>query len=196
MFKPVRNKFSSMPFIPYNIVEYLALDVEAENLWKLLKYSTYDCLSKPNLTLDEKLGMLCKNEDRQEDYSLFLSPLVENMIPEEKPILKIYKIITGFENNTEGLFGVANYRFDILYGGKMGIIEYQNTPCNRGDTIEMELIKSLNGADIKSGGGFMEFNPKLSRNCGSVLNLGNQTTYVGTSVVMAIRVVDLNDTGC
>ena len=38
------NDFLSMPYIPYRIIEYLAYN--NENLWKILKYNTYDCLSQ------------------------------------------------------------------------------------------------------------------------------------------------------
>ena len=196
MNRPMRNKFTTMPFIPYNIIEWLALDSGAENVWKILKYPTYDCLSKPNLTLDEKMELLCVNNNNQQDYNIFLNQLVENMIPEEKTILKIYKVQTGFESGTGGLFSVGSYRFDILYGGKMGTIEYQKTPCNRGDVLEMELLKSLNGADIKGASGYLEYNPILSRNCGSNLNLGNHTTYIGTSIIMAVRLVNFDDNQC
>ena len=34
------NKYISMPYIPYRIIEYLANN--NENLWKILKYNTYD----------------------------------------------------------------------------------------------------------------------------------------------------------
>ena len=47
------NNFVSMPYIPYRIVEYLAYN--NENLWKILKYNTYDCLSKNDLTFEEKM---------------------------------------------------------------------------------------------------------------------------------------------
>jgi hypothetical protein len=194
--KQLRNSFNTMPFIPYNIIEYLALDPNAKNLWKAIKYPTYDCLSQSDLSLEDKLNLICLNQSDQENYSIFLNSLVENMIPDEKPILKVYKVQTGFDSNVSGKFSVGSYRFDILYGGKIGTIEYQATPCNRGDFIEMEILKSLNGAEIKGGAGFMEFTTALSRNCGSFLNLGNSTTYVGTSLIMAIRLVNLIDTRC
>jgi hypothetical protein len=194
--KQLRNTFNTMPLIPYNILQYLMTDNGAENFWKALKYPTYDCLSKPNLTLDEKSDLVCFNQTNQENYSIFLTQIVENMIPDEKPILKIYKIKTGFESVTNGKFSIGDYRFDILYGGKIGVIEYQATPVNRGDFIEMELLKSLNGAEINGGAGFLEFNNTLSRNCGSYLGLGNSTTYTGVSVVMAIRLANFVNTGC
>lgn len=196
MNKSLRNTFNTMPFIPYNIIEYLATDTQAENLWKALKYPTYECLEEDNLTLDEKMELICMNQSNQEDYSIFLNMLVENMIPDEKPILKIYKIETGFESMTSGKFSVGSYRFDILYGGKISVIKYQQTPCNRGDFIEMELLKSLNGANIKGAAGLMEFNNQLTNNCGSGLTLGNSTTYTGTALIMGVRLANYVDTGC
>ena len=41
------NAYKSMPYIPYRIIEYLANN--NENIWKILKYNTYDCLSREDL---------------------------------------------------------------------------------------------------------------------------------------------------
>lgn len=48
------NSLSALPYIPYNILVYLARQEAAEDLWKLLKYNSYDALSKPNLTFDHQ----------------------------------------------------------------------------------------------------------------------------------------------
>ena len=48
------NSMSSLPYIPYNILIYLARQDSAEDIWKMLKYNSYDALSKPNLTFNEK----------------------------------------------------------------------------------------------------------------------------------------------
>ena len=61
------NKFTGLPFIPYRIVEALT---ENENLFKLLKYNSYDCLSAENLTLDETLAMVWKDQPNMEDYNI------------------------------------------------------------------------------------------------------------------------------
>ena len=49
------NSLSALPNAPYNILKYLAQN--NENIWKLLKYNSYDALSKPNLTMEEKLSL-------------------------------------------------------------------------------------------------------------------------------------------
>ena len=41
------NNFANLPYVPYKIIMTLAQN--NENIFKLLKYGTYDCLSKPNL---------------------------------------------------------------------------------------------------------------------------------------------------
>ena len=55
------NSLSRLPSIGYNILVYLAREPSAENIWKMLKYNDYDCLSKPNLTFSEKMELIWKN---------------------------------------------------------------------------------------------------------------------------------------
>lgn len=190
--KANRNSYKTLPYIPYNIVSFLINDPEAENIWKILKYSDYDCLSKPNLTTQEKVDLICLNQQHQEDYNIFLNNLIENMIPNEKTILKIYRVQTTLDTKTKGMAGIALYKFDVLYGGKMAVIEYDKTPCNRGDVFEMELLKCLNGAEIQGGAGLLEYSSDLSRLCGSSINWGNQDTYSGHSIIMGIRILNVN----
>ena len=57
------NDYKSMPYIPYRIIEYLANN--NENIWKILKYNTYDCLSKEDLTFDEKMKLIWSHEGNQ-----------------------------------------------------------------------------------------------------------------------------------
>ena len=64
------NNFAMLPSVPYNIIMTLAQN--NENIFKMLKYNTYDCLSQPNLTFEEKMEMIYKNQDQQQDYRIFL----------------------------------------------------------------------------------------------------------------------------
>lgn len=181
------NKYEFMPYIPYKIVEYLATN--NENLWKILKYNDYDCLSKPNLTFEEKIALIWNTEGNQENYSIFFSQLVENMIPDSKSILKIYKVLTTPRNTIQA---VGSYEFDILYGGKIALVEYNGIPCNRGDVVEAEILRTLNGADV-GGVGMLQFNTKLSTASRSSLNLGNSKTFTGTSLVLSVELSDLGE---
>ena len=140
------NKYISMPYIPYRIIEYLANN--NENLWKILKYNTYDCLSEDDLTFEEKMELIWSHEANQEDYKIFLTALVENMIPVSGTIIKIYKEMTLPRNHINA---VAGYEIDILYGGKIALVEYNGIPCNRGDVCEAEILSTLNGVEVSVG---------------------------------------------
>lgn len=186
------NKFSSMPFIPYNIISYLAKDDRANGLFKLLKYSTYEALDMPDLTLSEKLQMIYKNQPNQNDFSIFLHRLVENEELVERTILKVYKHNTKPEDSQRA---VVCYEFDVLVGAKTPLVKYQNIPCSRKDVVEMFLLNCLNGADVNAVG-WLKFDARLSRYCQSAMGIGNNTTYDGTGIVMAVQVVDLDDKRC
>ena len=83
------NSMSALPSIQYNIMTYLATSPQAEDLWKMMAYNSYDALSKPNLTMSQKLDLLWRTGP-QEDYGIFFTNLVEDAIPTSKCILKIY----------------------------------------------------------------------------------------------------------
>ncbi len=183
------NKFTGLPFIPYRIVEALT---ENENLFKLLKYNTYDCLSAENLTLDEKLAMVWKDQPEMEEYHIFLTNIEANELSDSKTFLKIYKYDMLPDN---AVLATVAYKFDVLYGTKNALVDYQGVPCNRGDVIEMELMKTLNGADV-AGVGLMQFNHELSRLSRSMMTIGNNDTFTGTTIVMATQLADIGVDGC
>ncbi len=178
------NKFTSLPFIPYRIIVELTKN---DNFFKLLKYNTYNALSMPNLSEDEKLELICKDFDDMHNYNIFLTNIEPNELVSSKTILKLYRYDTVPENQ---VLATICYKFDILYGTKNALVEYQGVPCPRVDLMEMELMKTLNGADV-AGVGFLQFNHDLSRLCRSTLNIGNNYTFTGTSIVMATQMADV-----
>lgn len=181
------NQYSALPYIPYNILKYLVEN--NENIWKLLKYNTYDALSKENLTHDEKIALLWTQQDNQERYRVFLTNLLSNMIPDATSMLRIYRIGTTPINH---LLGTSVYEFDMLFGDKIAMVEYENTPCNRADVFEMELLKTLNGKEV-SGVGVLQFNQKVSVLSRSVMNIGNDKTYTGISILMAVNIGNIGN---
>lgn len=185
----IYNKYLTMPYIPYKIIEYLAKN--NENLWKILKYNDYDCLSKDDLTFEEKMELIWSHENRQEDYNIFITDLIVDSIPNEKTIIKIYKYFTIPENNINAN---ALYEFDILYGGKIAMIDYNGYPCNRGDVCEAEILSTLNGVDV-GGVGMLEFNRRKSSMSKSGLNIGDNKNFTGTSLIMVTNISDIGDMG-
>lgn len=186
------NSFTNGPMIPYKIMEFLA--TENETIWKILKYSTKDCLSKPNLSLEEKMNMIWSDEPKTQDYAVFLTDLVEDLEPVSKTILKIYNYHTVPTNR---LKAVESYIFDILHGGKLAIIEYKGVPCNRAEVLKRELLNTLSGAFV-GGVSPLWFDVGHSSLDKGYHNLGNNTTYTGFSFIMSVEVstVESHYEGC
>lgn len=184
------NKFEFLPYIPYKIAVKL---LENENLFKLLKYNDYECISKPNLTYDEKIAMIWKDQSNMADYYLYLTNIEPDELIKSKTILKIYKYDTL---PVSPMISTISYKIDILCGTKNTLVNYNGVPCSRLDTIEMEILKSLNGEDV-AGVGYLQFNHELSRLSRSMMTIGNNYTFTGTTMVMSTQLgVSPNTTRC
>lgn len=186
------NSLSALPYIPYNILVYLARQDGAEDLWKMLKYNSYDALSKPNLSFEEKLKLIWRNGP-QEKYGVFLTLLIEDAICESKCVLKIYDYyIHAKELYTSTLV----YAFDFLYGGQMSLIEYDGVPVSRGDLFVNIILTVLNGAEV-GGIGKLIFYDDMSRYDLARVTIGNSKTFTGIQLFMSVNVGDTGEVnGC
>ena len=183
------NSLAALPPSLYNIINYLATDksVEAENLWKMLKYNDYDALNKPNLTTSEKLDMLWRSGP-QEKYSIFLTNLIEDALPQSKCVFKLYDYMV----QPEGAYvSSVIYAFDFLYGGQMSLVEYNGIPVARGDVFINSILSVLNGVTV-GGVGKLMLDDDLSRYCGAESVVGNQKTFTGYVLYLA---TNMGDTG-
>ena len=162
----------------YKILEYLALSPKAENLWKMIKYNSYDALSKDNLTTGEKLSYVWKT-GKQEDYSVFLA--------ESKCLLKIYTYLVQPNDN---LYTAAVvYSFDWLYGGQMSLVDFNGVPVSRADLFTNIILDTLNGA-IVGGVGKMAFSDDISRYMGVNSVIGNSKTFTGVTLKIGVLMGD------
>lgn len=188
----IYNSLSALPSIPYNILVYLARQDKAEDLWKMLKYNSYDALSKPNLSFEEKLKLIWRNGP-QEKYSVFLTPLIEDAVCESKCVLKIYDYyIHAKELYTSTLV----YAFDFLYGGQMSLVEYNGIPVSRGDLFINIILAVLNGAEV-GGIGKLTFYDDMSRYDLARATIGNSKTFTGVQLFMSVNVGDTGEVnGC
>lgn len=178
------NSLSALPKAPYRILEYLAQN--NENIWKMLKYNSYDALNKPNLTMREKMDFIWK-EGLQEPYGVFFTNLVEDAICESKCILKIYQYY--IHANPSPYSSTVVYAFDWLYGGKMSLIDDGGIPVNRGDKFINEILTTLNGAEI-GGIGKLQFNDDLSRYTAARSVVGNSKTFTGVVIYLSTLMGD------
>ena len=184
------NSFSRLPSIGYNILVYLAKQPTAENIWKMLKYKDYDCLSKPNLTLAEKLELIWK-EGPQEQFGVFMTPLVEDAITESKTILKIYEY---YIHDNDLYQSSVVYAFDFLYGGNMALVDYDGIPSARSAVFMHCLMATLNGAEI-GGVGKLSFVSELTRYNLAKAAIGNDKTFAGIQIFLTTKVGDSGVSG-
>ena len=179
------NSMSALPSIQYNIMTYLATSPQAEDLWKMMAYNSYDALSKPNLTMSQKLDLLWRTGP-QEDYGIFFTNLVEDAIPTSKCILKIYNY---YDQPNDLYTASVVYAFDFLYGGQMSLVERDGIPVSRGDLFINIMLDVLNGANI-GGVGNMTWLTDASRYCAPKSTIGISKTFTGVQLYLACKIGD------
>lgn len=186
------NSLAALPYIPYNILQSLATNPNAEDIWKMIAYNDYDCLSKPNLTLEEKLAYVWKT-GRQDAYSVFFTNLIEDAIAESKCILKIY----DYYIHADGMYNSTTvYAFDFIYGGTMALVDYNGVPVSRWDLFVHKLMACLNGQFV-GGVGTLQFFGQQSRYDLGRSVIGNSKTFTGGQIFMSVMVGDGGvDDGC
>lgn len=177
------NSLSSLPTAPYNILTYLAKN--NEDIWKMIKYNSYDALSKPNLSMSEKLSYIWKN-GAQEDYSVFLTNIVGDAICEEKCVLKCYDYYIAA---TDSFIATPIFAFDFLYGVTMALVDKDGIPVNRGDLFINELLSTLNGVYI-GGIGKLMFNRNQTRYDFARSIIADSKKFTGVQIYMSTNMGD------
>lgn len=184
------NSLSALPTAPYNILKYLAIN--NENIWKMIKYNSYDALSKPNLTMSEKLSYIWKT-GAQEDYSVFLTNIVGDAICEDKCILKCYDYYIAA---TDAYISTPVFAFDFLYGVTMALVDKDGIPVNRGDLFIHEILSTLNGVTI-GGVGKLMFNRNQTRYDFARSIIADSKKFTGVQIYLSTNMGDMGSvTGC
>ena len=181
------NSLSALPTIPYNIRVYLAksTDPVAEVFWKMLAYKDYKALSHEPLTFQQKMKLVWA-QGKQDTYSVFLTNLIEDAMAESKQIVKIYQY---YIHASELYTSTVVYAFDCLYGGQMSLVEYNGIPVNRGDLFIHCILTLLNGVEV-GGVGKLMFLDDMSRYSAARSTIGNNKTFTGVQLYMAVNVGD------
>ena len=188
------NSLSALPTIPYNIMVYLAKSTDpiADVFWKMLAYKDYKELSHEPLTFQQKMKLVWA-QGKQDTYSVILTNLIEDAMAESKQIVKIYQY---YIHASELYTSTVVYAFDCLYGGQMSLVEYNGVPVNRGDLFIRCVLYLLNGVKI-GGVGKFSFYDDMSRYSAAKSTVGNNKTFTGVQLYMAVNVGDTGeDTGC
>lgn len=188
------NSLSRLPTIPYNIMVYLAKSTDpiADIFWKMLAYKDYKALSYEPLTFQQKMKLVWA-QGKQDTYSVFLTNLIEDAMAESKQIVKIYQY---YIHASELYTSTVVYAFDCLYGGQMSLVEYNGIPVNRGDLFIHCILTLLNGVEV-GGVGKLTFLDDMSRYSAARSTIGNNKTFTGVQLYMAVNVGDTGEeVGC
>ena len=182
------NDFAEMPQIPYKIVTTLLTETskEAENFWKLLKYTEQDALEKDNLTYEEKFALIWRGDSIEQNYNVFLKPLVGSSLDtaEAQTQLRVFRYTTMPTNQYEA---IISFEVDFITHEKTALVYQDGLLCERTDLMESLFLNIMNGRDIEIGSGIITFNREFSRSCNSQLNIGNSKSFYGRSLVMALN---------
>jgi hypothetical protein len=146
-----------------------------------------DALDRPNLTIEQKRSLIWDGDiDRTDKFNIFLTNVQPNEEIDNRTVMKIYRYQSDPRNNVRA---VVSYRFDILFGSKIPLVKLNGITCNRGDVIEMEIMRTLNGEDV-AGVGFLQYYERLSALCNSRMGIGNNYTFTGLTIIMATQIAD------
>ena len=184
------NNYKEMPQLPYKVIATLLTEESksAEDFWKLLKYADVEALLKPNLTYDEKVALIWRGDSIEQNYNVFLKPLVGSSMDdaEAQTQLRIFRYttqpITRFE-------AVMTIEADFITNEKTCLVYQDGLLCERTDLMESLFLDIMNGRDIEIGSGVVMFDRELSRSCNSQLNIGNSKSFYGRSLVMALEFI-------
>ena len=74
------NRYENLDSIETKILQHLIYSntKHANNFWKLLKYSTLNALSEPDLTIEERLQLVNNDSGYPTDKRVFLSPFIDD----------------------------------------------------------------------------------------------------------------------
>lgn len=184
------NSYKEVPQFPYKIIEALLTSNEemVEKFWKLLKYAEVDALDKPNLTYDEKLNLIWRGDSIEQNYSVFLKPMVGSSIDtaEAQTQLRLYRFTISPNSRFDS---VICFEADFITNEKTSLVYENGILCERTDLMETMFLDIMNGRDISIGSGVIMFDRELSRSCTSQLTMGNSKTFYGRSLIFALEFV-------
>lgn len=190
------NNFSEMPDFPYKIIEVLLTDTsqDAEDFWKLLKYTEVNALKQKNLTLKEKKAMIWQGESIEQNFNVFLKPLIGSAMDsaEAQTQLRLYRYNTVPTTQFEA---IVCFEADFVTNEKTSLVRRNKILCERTDVMEALFLSVMNGRDIEIGSGVFQFNRELSRSCNSQLNIGNSKSFYGRSLILALQFVGVDSGG-
>lgn len=198
------NRFVNLDSIEYRIFDFLVKSDNkyCQNLFKLLKYDTADCLMKPNLTTAEKRALLYVTNGEVADQKVMLMPYVDDALVEQGSYLRIF-VDSIFPQNhvistvNVGVQVVTHNKICNIYGEATEFnpetnpaeLDENGNPTIIYKSRITEMLKSvlaaLNGT-VVAGVGTLQFNSTLPGGESRVKQeLWNGKKFIGYKIVFS-----------
>lgn len=205
------NRYSNLDSIEDRIINYLIQSdsINANRIWKMLKYGDKNALSHKDLTSSEKSKLIDTGASDQSEFRIFKQPFMEDAFTVECSMLKFYidSVIP-----TNHLIGIVNIGIDIMTHNKIQLVyndafdEIENPDTyrpieqniitkNRNTFLLKCLLAELNGTLIE-GVGTLQFNQQLCMYSQARLGLFNNKNYCGYKLLMACNMSGVSTNGC
>ena len=216
------NRFTNLDNIEWNIINYLinSESQQVENLWKILKYDSPDCLQKENLTKAEKFNLVYTGAGDSTKYRVFMTPFTNDAWTQESSHLHVYVQSIIPTNHLTSKVNICLETIvhtklsNILGQAQMGLpntnpVEFNNNNYelnedeqgmpwsyisfkNRETTMLKCVLAGLNGEQV-NGVGMLQFNAELSPYDASKLYLWNGRNFYGHSTILTTLLSGVSD---
>ena len=205
------NRFPNLDGVEYKMVNELLHNPSqyAENIWKLIGYTTPDALVRDNLTLQQKATLICDENDTLETGKrVFITPYINDAWTDQSAHLHIYVDALHSPNYVLSNVHVC---IETIVHAKVGTIlsdvdEPHGNPNDSGaDGIPIVLRKSratcllknvialFNGMSL-DGVGQLQFNQSVDPYCVSTPFTWNSKAYFGHVTRMVIKMSGVSST--
>lgn len=171
------NQFNDYDEIPYQIINHLMDNNEL--IWKLLKHDTPDAYLQSNLTKPEKAKLVYNGEEVTTDYRVFMDVGQPDAVTKEMTLLRISHWHISPKNRTTGIITMS---FQVYAHYKINHLSNYKT---RNDVVINQLIKTMNGVQIKGGLGVLYFDGK--RELTDRMIVTGQIPFIGKQLFMSMN---------
>lgn len=164
----------------YNIIKKLVL--EGNNMWKLLKYSQADALTREDLSTEEKISLIYKGEADSSSFRVFRIPLTDDAFVDQVCKIHVFPWVLDPYQRTNG---VQTFLIQIVCHNKIGTLSDGRSRC---DVLIEEIGRILNGAEI-NGIGPLQFNAAGGRPDYLKQVTWNKSSYYGYEFAISTGIV-------
>jgi hypothetical protein len=169
--------FNGYDEIPYQIINHLMDNNEL--IWKLLKYDYADAYLQPDLTKSEKAKLIYNGEEITTNFRVFMDVGQPDAVTKEMTLLRISHWHISPKSRTVGIITLS---FQVYAHYKINHLSNYKT---RNDVIVNELIKTMNGVQIKGGLGVLYFDGK--RELTDRMIVTGQIPFIGKQLFMSMN---------